>query len=327
MKRFIVIDGNAVLHRAYHAMPPLTAPDGSIVGAVYGFISMLIRLYNDFRPTHMAVAFDRPAPTFRKKLFKEYQATRPVVEDALIRQIDVVHEGLKAFAIPVYEQDGFEADDIIGTLCRQIPNPKHQNPNNQTIQIIIVTGDRDLLQLVEDDRVLVYMPTKGLSEAKLYNAKETVERMGVPPGQIADLKALMGDASDNYPGVAGIGPKTAITLLSTYATVEDIYSAIDENILRGASQLTLDKLKAGRESAILSKELAVIRTDVPIVFDETACQVSSLNTPQANAILDRLHFHSLIKRIDNLGKEKSVKEKKSEKGKTRSAPEEQLTLV
>lgn len=165
MNRLVLIDGNAMLHRAYHAIPPfLTSPDGSVVNAVYGFGTMLVKLIGDLKPTHVAVAFDRPKPTFRKKLFKEYQAKRPELDPELIEQIPKVHDLITSFGIPIFEQDGFEADDVIGTLAK---NRKKEGID----QIIIVTGDRDILQLVEDEKVLVYMPTKGLSEAKLYGEK------------------------------------------------------------------------------------------------------------------------------------------------------------
>src|SRR3989344_5599255 len=214
MNRLVLIDGNAVLHRAYHALPPLTAPDGSIVNAVYGFASILFKLHHDLAPTHLAVAFDRPKPTFRKKLFADYQAKRPEMDKELVGQIEKVHELVRAFGIPIYEVDGYEADDVLGTIAKQTKE-----------EVIIVTGDRDLLQLV-NDRVKTYMPIKGLSEAKLYGVVEARERLGVNPTQISDFKALAGDASDNYPGVAGIGPKTAVELLSQFRTVEEIYTAI-----------------------------------------------------------------------------------------------------
>lgn len=279
MNRLVLIDGNAILHRAYHALPPLTSPDGSPIGAVYGFISMLIKIFNDFQPTHMAVAFDRAAPTFRKELFKEYQAKRPKMEDALVSQVDKVHDVVSAFSIPIYELDGFEADDIIGTITKQAKD-----------EVIIVTGDRDILQLVDDDKVFVFMPTKGLSEGKLYGEKEVMERMGVKPNQIPEFKALAGDASDNYPGVSGIGPKTAAKLLQEYKSLERI--------------LKSKKLSADEErSARMSLNLATIRTDISITFDFDSARISTLNTPKSRASLESLHFPSLLKRLESGQKE------------------------
>jgi DNA polymerase-1 len=274
MNRLLLIDGNAVLHRAYHALPPLTAPDGSLVNAVYGFTTMLLRLMTDLKPTHVAVAFDRPKPTFRKKLFADYQAKRPEMDEELSDQIPKVHRLIESFGIPIFEKDGFEADDVIGTLAKNRP---------KTIdQVVIVTGDRDILQLVEDEKILVYMPTKGLSEAKLYDEKAVVERMGVKPAKIPDYKALAGDSSDNYPGVPGIGPKTAIALLTKYKSIAGVLKS---------KELTTEE----KESAKMSHDLATIRTNVPLEGSLTA--LKSLNTPDAVEALASFGFRSLIKRI------------------------------
>lgn len=292
MNRLVLIDGNAVLHRAYHALPPLTAPDGSLVNAVYGFASMLFKIFENLKPTHMAVAFDRPKPTFRKKMFEGYQAKRPKMDGELVSQISKVHDLVSSFGIPIFEKDGYEADDVLATLSREALNPKSkilnkskiQNLNEPKIdQIIIVTGDRDILQLVVDEKVLVYMPTKGLSEAKLYGEKEVVERMGVAPKLVPDLKALAGDPSDNYPGVAGIGPKTAITLLRKHKSLEGILK-------------TKELSSSEKKSARLGKQLAMIRTDVPI--DGGLTQTATLDTPAARTFLEQLHFHSLLKRLN-----------------------------
>lgn len=288
MNRLVLIDGNAILHRAYHAIPPLTAPDGSVVNAVYGFATMLMKIYENLTPSHMAVAFDRAAPTFRKKLFDGYQSKRPEMDKDLVSQIDRVHELVESFGIPIFEKDGYEADDVIGTLASKA----HQ-------QVIIVTGDRDILQLVEDEKILVYMPTKGLSEAKLYGEKEVVERMGVVPKLIPDLKGLMGDSSDNYPGVPGIGPKTAIKLLVKYKSMDGLLKS---------KELTPEQ----KESARMSYDLATIRTNAPIVGK--LVEVTTLATPAAIKFLEHLRFHSLLKKL-NADKKEVVPEKKEEKQK------------
>lgn len=276
MNRLVLIDGNAMLHRAYHAIPPfLTAPDGSVVNAVYGFGTMLVKLIGDLKPTHVAVAFDRPKPTFRKKLFTGYQSKRPEMDKELVEQIPKVHDLIIGFGIPIFEQDGFEADDVIGTLA-------HNRKKEGIDQVIIVTGDRDILQLVIDEKVLVYMPTKGLSEAKLYGEKEVKERMGVAPDKIPDYKALAGDPSDNYPGVPGIGPKTAVALLTKYHSIEKI--------------LKTDELtEPEKESARMSHDLATIRTNVPI--SGSLAPLGSLNRPEAVDELTRLGFRTMLKRI------------------------------
>lgn len=284
MNRLVLIDGNAMLHRAYHAIPPLTAPDGSVVNAVYGFGTMLLRLINDLKPTHIAVAFDRPKPTFRKELFAGYQAKRPEMDKELVEQIPKVHDLIYSFGIPIFEVDGFEADDVLGTLATRSKD-----------QVIIVTGDRDLLQLV-NAHTFLYMPTRGLSEAKLYDEKAVEERMGVPPRLVPDIKALAGDASDNYPGVPGIGPKTAAALLGKYKSVA--------NILK-TNELTPEE----KESARLSHDLATIRTNVPLTG--SLVPLESLNRPEAVRELTKLGFRSLLKRVT--GQSESKKPAKKEK--------------
>lgn len=315
MNRLVLIDGNAILHRAYHALPPLTAPDGSIVNAVYGFVSILIKIFNDLRPTHMAVAFDRPEKTFRKELFKDYQGKRPEMETDLVSQIPKVQDVVRAFGIPIYDAAGFEADDVIGTLCRksQILNPNDQTKSKSKIhknsidEVIIVTGDKDILQLVDDKKgVKVFMPTKGLSEGKLFGEAEVIEKMGVAPKQIPDLKALMGDSSDNYPGVPGIGPKTAVKLLAEYGSVEKL----------------LEEKKIGdAQTARLGLNLATIRTDVPVAVGELPT-ITILDTPEVRGKLEEFHFPSLIKRLGGMSVEK--KEKKIKKATSES---QQLELV
>lgn len=312
MNRLVLIDGNAILHRAFHALPPLTAPDGSLVNAVYGFASILFKLFSDFKPTHMAVAFDRPKPTFRKTLYEGYQAKRPKMDEGLVGQIEKVHDLVHAFGIPIFEKDGFEADDLIGTLCHVATKKKTGKKGNPVDQVIIVTGDRDILQLVEDEKVLVFMPTKGLSEGRLYAEKDVMERMGVFPKLIPDLKGLMGDASDNYPGVAGIGPKTALALLNQAKSLKGIYRNLKDTKRQHTllvSDAVLAKLKAGEASAMLSYDLATIRTDVPL--DKDIVEVSTFDTPQVRQALETFHFHSLLKRMNTGGtEEKSEKSRK-----------------
>ncbi len=280
-----------MLHRAYHALPPLTAPDGSVVNAVYGFGTMLLRLISDLKPTYVAVAFDRPKPTFRKKLFEGYQAKRPKMDEELSEQIPKVHDLIAGFGIPIFEVDGFEADDVIGTIA------KHAKKDGID-QVIIVTGDRDILQLVEDEKILVWMPTKGLSEAKLYDEAAVFERMGVVPDKIPDFKALAGDPSDNYPGVPGIGPKTAVALLTKYKSIEKILT-------------TKELTPSEKESAHMSHDLATIRTNVPL--EGSLEPLGSLNRPEAVNVLATLGFRSLLKRItgETTSEEKVKKEKKT----------------
>lgn len=289
MNRLVLVDGNAMMHRAYHALPPLTTPDGKPAQVVYGMVSMIMRLYQDLKPTHMAVAFDRPGPTFRNELFADYQIQRPKLDDNFAGQIPLVHDTIEAFGIPIYEADGFEADDVIGTICKQVAGKKID-------QVVIVTGDRDILQLVVDDNVLVYMPTKGITEGKLYGEKEVVDRLGVKPELIPDWKALAGDPSDNYPGVAGIGPKTAADLVNAFGSVEKVYKGVSKRDARIKSSVQV-KLHDGEADAKLFHTLATIRQDAPVTADLKHMARPLLNTPEAVKKLEELHFPSLVKRL------------------------------
>jgi len=310
MNRLVLIDGNAVLHRAYHALPPLTNPQGEIVNAVYGFGSVIIKIVHDFQPTHIAVAFDRAAPTFRKQMLESYQAKRPKMDDELISQIDKVHDLVSAFGISIYELDGYEADDVLGSIVQQVQHDRVKKKADTIDQVIIVTGDRDILQLVADEKVFVFMPTKGLSEGKLYGEGEVVERMGVRPTQIPDFKALAGDSSDNYSGVPGIGPKTAVELLKRFGSVERLYKQLNKKTNLPAA--TLGKLTQGKESALMSYALATIKRDVPLEIQMGKTVFTTLNTPEARDELGKLGFQSLLRRVEGktkMGKEKPQKKK------------------
>lgn len=302
-----LIDGNAIIHRAYHAMPPMRSPDGTLVSVVYGFISMLIKIHRDIHPSHMVVAFDRPGPTFREEMYPNYQQQRPKLDDDFISQIPLVHNVVKAFGIPIYECDEFEADDVIGTIASQVishqssvvrksEDRKLKAEDSHIDQVIIVTGDRDILQLVEDEKVLVFMPTKGLSEGKIYSEKDVVLRLGVSPKLIPSFKALAGDPSDNYPGVPGIGPKTAVSILSTFGSIDALYRAVEAG-KTALSKGVIEKLKNGKQSAYLGLNLATIRSDVPISFSSKTSYISSLDSLSARNELEKYGFQSLLRRL------------------------------
>lgn len=288
MSKLVLIDGNAILHRAYHAMPPLTTKKGEPIGAVHGFVSMLLRVIQDLKPTHIAVAFDRKEPTFRHKEYEQYQAHRPEMDKDLISQFDKAKKVIKAFGIPIYDKAGFEADDVIGTLAKQA--------EKELGEIVIVTGDKDILQLVSD-KTKVYLPIRGLSEAKLMGEEEVVEKIGVKPSQIDDYKALVGDPSDNYPGVPGIGPKTATKLLAEYKTLKDIY----KNLINIPSQ-TAKKLEGGEESAKVSQRLAEIVTSVPVKLDLRDADDWGVDRKEALDIFAKFGFKTLSKRVKDVGK-------------------------
>lgn len=288
--KLLLIDGNAIMHRAFHALPALTNKDGQLTNAVYGFLSMLISITDRLAPTHLIVCFDRPEPTFRKSMYAGYQANRPKMDDGLSNQFALIKEILSAMKVPIYERAGFEADDIIGTLSHQATTVFDE--------VIIVTGDRDILQLV-NDTVRVYMPISGLNNGKIYTPAEVIEKYGITPAQIVDYKALAGDASDNYPGVRGIGPKTARHLLQKYDTVEGIYDAI-RNKNNGAELLkekTVKALSEYAEDAVMAKKLAKILHDAPVTIDIQDAELSDFDTPEALEALQKFGFASLAKRV------------------------------
>ncbi len=287
MSKLVLIDGNAIMHRAYHALPPLTTKHGEPIGAVYGFITMLLRVIEDLGPTHIAVSFDRKEPTFRQKLHVEYQAQRPQMHEDLSGQFEKVKKVIDAFGIPIYEKAGFEADDVIGTISK----------NEDLDEVNIVTGDRDILQLVTD-KIKVYMPVKGIIEGKLFGKEEVIEKMGIEPEQIVDYKALVGDPSDNYKGVPGIGPKTAENLLKKYLTLERIYENLEE-----IQPKLREKLEDGQGSAELSQKLAQIVRDVPIDFDVEKAGKWKIDSKEAFRVFADFGFKTIPKRVQKVAKE------------------------
>jgi DNA polymerase-1 len=284
--KLVLIDGNAILHRAFHALPPLTTKRGEPINAVYGLISMLLRVIQDLKPNEIAVCFDEKEPTFRHKEFKEYQAQRPVMANELSGQFEKARRVIEAFGMPIYSKPGFEADDVIGTLANQSKE-----------NVVIVTGDRDILQLV-NNKVKVYMPIVGLSEGKLMGRQETLEKMGVEPELIPDYKALVGDPSDNYPGVPGIGPKTAINLLNEFGSVSEIY----KNIKKIPPKLQ-EKLLTGEKSAELSYRLATIVKDVPVRLDEEAASRWDVDNKKVLGVFADFGFKTLTERVKKVGKQ------------------------
>lgn len=276
------------MHRAYHALPPLTTKTGEPINAVYGFVSMLLGLLNDVKPTHLAVCFDRPEKTFRREKYVKYQAQRPVMDDFLSSQITKMHDVLNAFSIPVYEKAGFEADDILGTIAKQTRNPQAKIDHT-----VIVTGDRDIFQLI-NDKVKVYVPIKGLKEGKLYGVEEVVSEFDFKPIQIIDYKALVGDSSDNYPGVTGIGPKTARDLIVKFTTVENIYKNL--NVLPSRIKAKLEKNK---DDALFFKNIATIITNVPIAINFKNMGNWDLGSEEAVSLFMNYGFKTLLSRVLN----------------------------
>ncbi|MBU0570097.1 hypothetical protein KKB40_04980 [Patescibacteria group bacterium] len=303
MSKLILIDGNAIMHRAFHALPKtLTTRNGEPINAVYGFVSMLFKIISDLEPTYLAVCFDRKEPTFRKIEFADYQAHRPETDEGLLEQFPKAKKIVEAFGIPIYEKAGFEADDLLGSIAEQatghrslVSRKKSNKTRDQSLvtidQVIIVTGDKDIFQLI-NDKVKVFCPVKGLSQAQLMGDKEVVEKLGITPNQIIDYKALVGDPSDNYKGVPGIGPKTAEILLKNYESFANVYKNIEKiggNVAK--------RLKEGEKSGKQSYKLARIVTDVPMDFDIEDSNKWSVGSSKALRLFDEFGFRSLKKRM------------------------------
>ncbi|OGD09760.1 hypothetical protein A2397_01700 [Candidatus Amesbacteria bacterium RIFOXYB1_FULL_44_23] len=285
MAKLLLIDGNAVLHRAYYAMPDWRNRSGEATAGVYGFLSMLLNAIEKLVPTHLVVVFDTPEPTFRHVMYVGYQSGREKerqVSEDIWGQVEKLKLVFEKMNVPVFTVAGFEADDVIGTLGVQASA-------TDEFEVVIITGDRDLMQLV-NDKVSLYMPKKGLSDTELVDKGSVVERMGVNPDQIVDYKALVGDSSDNYPGVPGIGPKTAIDLIRNYSSFSNIYNNLEK--IKESVKL---KLADGYEAGKLSEQLATIRIDVPVTLKTDECVLPT--SQKITEVLQELGYKSLIKRI------------------------------
>lgn len=292
MSKFLIFDGNAILHRAYHALPPLTTKHGEPINAVYGMTSMMLKLLTDMHPTHLAFAFDTKEPTFRNKLSVEYQAQRAEVDTDLVGQFSKARETLKAFHVPFYEKPGYEADDVIGTIVTRL----EKDPSIE--EIIVVTGDRDLLQLVTN-KIRLFMPAFGLAGGKFLGKEETKVKMGVYPTEIVDYKALVGDPSDNYKGVPGIGPKTAIHLIEEYGSLDKVLESISH-----IPAATRAKIENNKESALLSQKLATIVRDVELPeFDLEKCKRWQLDSDEGVSLFEEYGFRTLTKRVKETAKQ------------------------
>src|SRR3990167_488249 len=286
-EKFILIDGNAIVHRAYHVMPPLTRKDGTPTGAVQGFFSMILKIIQELKPEHIAIAFDSPSPNFRKQLFTQYQSQRPAMESDLSPQFGIIQGILEKAKIPVYAVEGLEADDIIGTIDEKAKETGHL--------VYILTGDRDMLQLV-NHKTKVLAPVKGISEMTLFDEGKVKEKYGINPSQFVELKALVGDNSDNYPGVSGIGPKTASNLINEYGSVKNIYKNISK--IKAKSPSLAQKLEKGRKNAKLAHQLATILIDAPFAYDFSDCDMRNLDIQEFKKALESYDFKTLPKRLD-----------------------------
>lgn len=287
---FVLIDGNAILHRSYHAMPRFEVA-GRLVNAIYGFVSILFSTIEKHQPEYLAVAFDIKGPTFRDDLFDEYKAKRIKPPQEFYDQIEDVHDFVRAMEIPLLTKEGYEADDIIGTLAKKVNGDLGEG------EVIIVTGDQDTLQLV-DSRTRVAMPAMGKIKETIYDSSAVMGKLSITPAQVVDYKALSGDSSDNIPGVKGIGPKTAIELINKFRDIEGIYHALDdeaksETIKPRTKQLLMEH----KDMAFLSKKLATIKTDVEIDFLLKDARLHDFDRAVAEEFLKKYRFFSLIKRM------------------------------
>lgn len=297
-KRIVLLDAHAIIHRAYHALPEFTSPSGAPTGALYGLVSMLLKIIADLEPDYLAACYDLPKPTIRHEAYDGYKATRAKTDDALALQLQESRKVFEAFSIPAYEREGFEADDLIGTIAYELKSDKDTD-------IIIASGDMDTLQLVDDKRVRVYTLKKGLNDTIFYDEKAVVERFGFPPAFIPDWKGLRGDPSDNIKGVPGIGEKTATELVQKFGTIEDLYAALENGdelfVQKGIKPRVIGLLKAHEEDARFSKSLATIRLDAPIAFalpERVWRECADLQ--KALVLCDELGFRSLRERVKNV---------------------------
>lgn len=295
-KCLVIIDSNALVHRAYHALPPFRTKKGELVNAVYGYFSILLKVLKELKPDYIAATFDFPAPNFRHKKFTEYKAKRVKAPDELYEQIPKIKEILNCFQIPIFEEQGFEADDLIATIANTPHHFYSKSGGGPKIETIILTGDLDALQLVNQN-VKVYTLGKGIKDTVIYDEEKIKERFGILPKQVVDFKALAGDPSDNIPGAAGIGKKTAVELLQGYGSIENLYKTIEAGEAWDLKTKIKELLLNCKEQVFFSYDLAKARTDAPLVFNLAKCERKGYNKEKVVEILKKYSFYSLINRI------------------------------
>ncbi len=299
-KRIVLLDTHAIIHRAYHALPEFTGPTGAPTGALYGLVAMLLKIIADLKPDYIAACYDLPKPTIRHEAYAEYKGTRTKTDDALALQLNESHKVFDAFGIPMYSREGYEADDLLGTIAHELKAEKG-------VDVIIASGDMDTLQLVDEERVRVYTLKKGINDTILYDEKAVLDRFGFAPFLIPDWKGLRGDPSDNIKGIPGIGEKTATELVTSFGTIEKIYAALKKKggeesfIKKGIKSRIIGLLKEHEEDARFSKSLATIRLDAPIAFTlpEEAWH-ESVDAQKVFSMCDEFGFRTLRERVKNV---------------------------
>ena len=310
----VLIDAHAIIHRAYHALPDLTTASGDPAGALYGLSTILVKLIKELKPEYIVAAYDLAGPTHRHEAYKEYKGTRTKTDDALVGQFDKSRDIFGAFHIPIYDAPGFEADDVIGTLAKQL---------SRKFDVVIASGDMDTLQLVSGTDIKVFTMRKGIKDTIMYDEKAVVERFGFKPPLIADYKGLRGDPSDNIIGIKGIGEKTATKLIQTFGAIEEMYKALKKNEEKfqekaEISDRIFNLVKDNQEEAEFSKVLATIRDDTPVDFNEEEAEWrKSFTAEKATELFSELGFRSLVQRMKDLenGEEKEVEKPKKKEGK------------
>lgn len=307
MKTLLLVDGHALIHRAYFAIPPFKTKDGFPTNAIYGFFMILQKSINDFKPHYLTILYDTPKPTFRNKLYKDYQIHRPKSQDNMIIQIPKLKEILEKGRIFQLEKEGFEADDLIGTITT--------NENKKDLKKIILTGDKDIFQLVNKN-TFVMTPQIGFSKGLLFDKEEVFKKLKVLPIQIPDYKALAGDPSDNYPGAKGIGPKTAEKLINEFQTIENLY----KNIKKVSDKRLKKLLEDHKENILISKKLAVIEKNTDIKFSLERAKFTGFNINVKKELMS-LGMKGLVKRLftNNLDKKDNSENKKKNNGESQQA--------
>ncbi len=281
-KKLLLVDGNSLLHRAYHAYPPLSLPSGELVNAVYGFSSLFLSALEKMKPTHVLVAWDLKGPTFRHEQYKEYKAGRPKMDQELADQIDRTKEVVEKMNVPQFGVSGFEADDIIATMVERARDDNFE-------KVIILTGDKDSLQLIKEAQVQVFLAGKEMIDEKALGLK-----FGLPPKLITDLKGLMGDSSDNLPGIKGIGQVTAVKLLKEAGSLENIFEKINDlNVSPKVKKLLLE----GKDIAFECKKLATLEYNVPVSCEWDECLLSDYDFGGVEKLFNELRFFSLLKKL------------------------------
>lgn len=289
MKKLLLIDANSLIHRSFHALPPLTSLKGEPINAVYGLSSIMLKILRDHNPDYIVAAFDRHEPTFRDAIFTQYKAHRPPTDNLLVPQLHEAHNTFEKFGVKVVEQAGLEADDIVGILAEKFK----RSPELVEGKVIIFSGDKDNLQLVDGDKVVVELLKTGVSKTVVYNESLFLQHYGFSPRQLVDYKALVGDTSDNIPGVRGIGPKGATDLIKEFGTIEKIY----EDIELVSKKVLKEKLIANKEMALMSRKLAEIKRDAPLEISLEEIKFNGVNKEILKKYFEELGFKSLAERV------------------------------